>query len=139
MAGTFSVPARRLRSWRPPVSTLASLRSPANPERADAFRPAELVAGEREQVDAQRAHVHRDLADRLDRVGVQTAPRSRARPASSATGWMTPVSLFAVMIDTSATSGPSASRSAAGRHEAVGVDRQDRHGGAAARRAPRPC
>ena len=43
----------------------------AAPERADAFRSVELVRGDREQIDAQRLHVDRDLARRLHRIGMQ--------------------------------------------------------------------
>jgi hypothetical protein len=47
-------------------------------------------------VDAERRDVDRDLARRLHRVALDAhAARARARAAISATGWITPVSLFA--------------------------------------------
>ncbi len=43
---------------------------PLHVERADAFRRVDLVARDREQVDAERANVDGDLPDRLRSVGV---------------------------------------------------------------------
>ena len=48
-------------------------------ERAHALRAVELVRAEREQVDAERAHVERQLADGLRRVAVQAARRAPGR------------------------------------------------------------
>ena len=45
-------------------------RAALDPERARALRPVELVRRERQQIDAERAHVDRNLADRLHGVGV---------------------------------------------------------------------
>ena len=43
----------------------------AQPQRADAFRSVELVRRDRQQIDAQRLHVDRNLAGGLHRVGVK--------------------------------------------------------------------
>ncbi|KOT06413.1 hypothetical protein DM77_1168 [Burkholderia mallei] len=43
----------------------------SNVERADALRRVELVTGDRQQIDAERIDVGRDLADRLGRVRVK--------------------------------------------------------------------
>ena len=85
---TFSVPARRLRSCLPPVRIARDARAALDPQRAGALRAVELVRRERQQVDAERAHVHRNLADRLHGVGVkQRAARVRdAAPARRSAG-----------------------------------------------------
>ena len=109
MPATFSVPARRLRSCLPPVSGGMQPDAPADPQRADALRAVELVRRDREQVHAERLDVDRDLARRLHRVGVeQRAARRGPVAASSAIGWMVPISLLACMTDTSAVSSVSA-------------------------------
>ena len=43
-------------------------------ERADALRGVELVSGDRQEVDAERRHVDRHLAERLRRVGMDQRP-----------------------------------------------------------------
>ena len=48
--------------------------APAHIERRRPERPAELVAGQREQVHAERGNVHRQLADGLHRVGMAARP-----------------------------------------------------------------
>jgi hypothetical protein len=45
--------------------------APARIERTDALRRVELMAGDRQQVDAERVDSGRDLADRLRRVRVE--------------------------------------------------------------------
>ena len=109
MPATFSVPARRLRSCLPPVSSGMQSHAAPDPQRADALRSVELVRRDRQQVHAERLDVDRDLAGGLHGVGVkQRAARSRAIAASSAIGWMVPISLLACMTDTSAVSSVSA-------------------------------
>jgi len=50
-------------------------RASLDPQGAGPFGPVELVRRQRQQVDAERAHVHGNLADRLNGVGVdQHAP-----------------------------------------------------------------
>ena len=67
---TFSVPARRLRSCLPPVRSGCS-RVPRLTQSAPApLGPPNLCAESDEQIDAERAHGHRNLADRLHGVGV---------------------------------------------------------------------
>ena len=46
-------------------------RAALDPERAGALRAVELVRRERQQIDAERAHVDRNLRDRLHGVGVK--------------------------------------------------------------------
>ena len=52
-----------------------------HPKRADACRPAELVGGERQEVDAERVHVDRQTAGALHGVAVQAdaPPAKRGR------------------------------------------------------------
>ena len=72
--GTFSVPARRFRSCLPPLRN-GDRRTPRfDPQRADALRTVELVRRDGEQIDAERAHVHRNLARALHGVGVEQRP-----------------------------------------------------------------
>ena len=90
MPATFSVPARRLRSCRPPVDRAAAAARPRRIHSApDALRAVELVRRDRQQVDAERLDVDRDLAGGLHRVGVEqrAAARARARRARRSAGW----------------------------------------------------
>ena len=62
-------------------------RAALDPQRAGALRAVELVRRQRQQIDAERADVDRDLADRLHRVGVHQRAalvRDRARVRRSA-------------------------------------------------------
>ena len=43
---------------------------PPDVERADPFRRVELMTGNRQQIDAERVHIDRHLADRLRRIGM---------------------------------------------------------------------
>ena len=53
-------------------------RAGAHVQRADSLRPAEFVRGHGQKIDAQRAHVDRDMPDRLHGVRVHgNAPRMR--------------------------------------------------------------
>ena len=80
MPATFSVPARRLRSCRPPVMKGTS-RTPRRIQRAPvALRAVELVRGQRQQIDAERPHIQRHLPGGLHRIGVhEGATRVRGR------------------------------------------------------------
>ena len=93
---------QRLQRRTPPVA-------PPHDERADALRPVDLVRAHADEIDAR-------MAERLDlpgkalrgidvQVGV-SVPSSRS--ATSATGWMTPVSLLTCIMLTSSVSGRSA-------------------------------
>ena len=64
------MPARRPRSWPPPVwgPQLCPL---ADVEQADPFRAVKLVRGQRQQVHVQHLHVQRKIAAGLHRVGVE--------------------------------------------------------------------
>ena len=68
MDATFSVPARRPRSWPALEHERRERRAPADVERTNAFRTVELVAGQREQVDRQRTNVDPHLSDLRDRL-----------------------------------------------------------------------
>jgi hypothetical protein len=78
----------------------------AHEQRADPFRPVQLVRGQRHRVGAERREIERQLADQLRRVDVQQRAAACASAFTSAIGISTPVSLFAAITDTSATSGP---------------------------------
>ena len=111
---TFSVPARRLRSWRATRQQRQHAEPASNPERANTLRSVELVRRHRQHVDAERLDVHRDLASRLNGIGVkQRAAVVRDARASSAIGWIVPISLLACITETRAVSSASASRSIA--------------------------
>ena len=56
------------------VEKAGRLDAGAHVERAHALGRVELVAGEAQEVDAQLAHVHPDLAGRLRRVRVHQDP-----------------------------------------------------------------
>ena len=127
MPATFSVPARRLRSCLPPVIGGCS-RTPRRIQSApDALRSVELVRRERQQIDAERLDVDRDLAGRLHGVGVEqrAARLGDARQLARRAGSV-PISLLACITDTSAVSSVRAARSASGDDDAALVDRQQR-------------
>ena len=74
------VPARRFRSCLPPVRIAADARAALDPERARPLGPVELVRRERQQIDAERPRVDRNLRHRLHGVGVEErAARVRER------------------------------------------------------------
>ena len=50
-------------------------------ERADALRPVDLVAGDRQQVDLHRLDIERDLAEGLRRIGVEQHAAGAAQRA----------------------------------------------------------
>jgi hypothetical protein len=74
MAGTFSVPERRPRSWPPPDALV-------DDQRTGALGTADLVRRQRHGMDAvavELAEIERDLAEGLHRIGVEPgAARSR--------------------------------------------------------------
>ena len=84
-----------------------------------ALRAVKFVRGE----TAPRPHFarsRRDLAKRLHHVAVQEhAAFAANRAAISSIGWSTPVSLFAVMIETSVVSGRMAALNCSGSIEPV--------------------
>ncbi len=93
MAGTFSKPARRARSWSPPTSRGRSRRPRAHEQRADAGRPAHLVGAHRQQVGAEVVEVDRHVAGRPGRRRRGRARRGRGSAATtSATGCRVPTS-----------------------------------------------
>ena len=81
MAGTFSRPARRARSWSPPTSSGRS-RSPRRTSSAPTpGGPAELVGADRQQVGAEVAEVDRHVPGGLGGVDVhEHAPLAARRP-----------------------------------------------------------
>ena len=65
----------------------------AHPQRADALGPVDLVRRQRDQVAGVERQRH--AAEALDRVAEEQArPAPWASAASSATGWITPISLL---------------------------------------------
>ena len=60
----------------------------------------------REKVDPEAASIHRDFAGGLYGISMERELRGRAQSRqSSRIGWMTPISLLACIIETSAVSG----------------------------------
>ena len=105
IAGTFSVPARRLRSCRPPVMCGIS-RTPRRIHSAPMpFGPPNLCAGER-RADRRRASgpTPESCRPTARRRCERRAPCARAIAASSAIGWIVPTSLLACITETSAVS-----------------------------------
>ena len=90
-------------------------RALAHVERAHALGGVELVAAHAVEVDAQRLHVHRDLAQRLHAIHVQRHA-GLARRCARFRRWAArfPVSLLACMMETSTVSGRSARRTSSG-------------------------
>ncbi len=72
----------------------------SNVESADAFWPVKLVSGDRHYVDVLLVHVDRNLADGLNRVGVEDYPALATQLANFCDGLNTPISLLAAMIVT---------------------------------------
>ena len=72
---TFSVPARRSRSWCPPAGERRERHAPPQIDRAHALGPVKLVRRQRQRVDAQRVDVDVELSGRLHRVGVKQRAR----------------------------------------------------------------
>ena len=88
MAGTFSMPARRARSWSPPTQQRVEAQAPAHEQRADARRPAELVGADRQQVGAERRRSRSGTWPAAWAASTCTStPRSRQAATTSATGW----------------------------------------------------
>jgi len=93
-------------------SAVALLRAAAHPrpqarpaldvEDADALGPVDLVAGEGEEVHVETATSMGILPAACTASQCTRAPRARAVRTTSATGWMTPVSLLASITATSA-------------------------------------
>ena len=105
IAATFSVPGRRSFSCAPPNMDRLDRQSGAQEKKAGAFRSVKFVRGEtgRRSTRPDNRSVASSLPERLHHVAVQQdTPRSRQISEISRIGWITPVSLFAVMIETSA-------------------------------------
>ena len=130
MPGTFSVPERRPFSCPPPSIWQRELDPrllAPDEQRARALRAVVLVPGEREQVDAHRVDVDRDLARRLRRVGVeQRAALARRCAPISASGCSTPISLFAAITETSTVLSVIAARSSSRSTKPSRVDAEQR-------------
>src|SRR5205807_1874756 len=65
-----------------PVQAWLQLDSTPDIQDPDAFRCVELVAGDRQQIDAQLVDVNADLAHRLSGVGVQEDAAFLAQPGN---------------------------------------------------------
>ena len=128
IAGTFSVPGRSPRSWPPPWRSgsrrtrgLAS----AHEEEPDALRPVELVAGDREEIDAVALDVEGELADGLGGVAVEEdAPSSAQSAPISRIGWTCRSRCSPPSRRRASVSGRSAARRRPGGRSPVGVDRR---------------
>ena len=132
MPATFCVPLRRSRSCPPPISSGSNADAVASDQHADALRPAELVRGQRQQVDVRRD-------GRAGRASTPPAPRRCARTAlGCARGGprrrprrrsvIVPTSLLTAMTDTTDDVGV----------ERVGQLRRDRSRPAASTPTTRP-
>ena len=113
-AGTFSVPARRLRSCLPPVS-IGCIRVPRLIHSAPApFGPLNLCAdSDSKSIPSARTSTGIFPTDWTASV-CMSAPCWCAIAASSAIGWMVPISLFACITETSAVSFVTSSRRRSG-------------------------
>ena len=111
---TFSVPARRLRSCEPPWTRAFMPGAALHVERSDTLGPVELVGRQGQGIDAEGVDVDGDLARRPGRRrSGRGAPGGARSPTTSATGWITPVSLLASINATRAVvSSTRAARSA---------------------------
>ena len=105
MPATFSVPARRLRSWRPPV-TNGSSRTPRRIHRAPVpLGPSNLCAESDSRSTPSARDVDRASCRPSARRRCGTARRARGRPRRcAATGCTVPISLLACITETSAVS-----------------------------------
>ena len=106
---TFSVPGRMPYCWPPPWM-IASTALRSRTMRAPMPLGAPILWPESvSRVQGRSATDTRQLAERLHRVGVEDhAGRRGSGRAISATGWITPTSLFTHMIETSAGRSASA-------------------------------
>ena len=75
MPATFSVPARRRRSWPPPLIRGSTGHAFAEHESADALGSADLVRRKRHHVGAERGEIERQPAGDLNRIGMQNTAR----------------------------------------------------------------
>ncbi len=137
MAGTFSVPARRLRSWRPPVTRWPSSCRGESRGRPTPFGPAELVRRSA-RADRRRAPARPPGSCRPPgrRRCATSAPCSRASAASSRDRLDDAGLVVGQHDDTSATSASERVASAAGDTTPLASTGRIVDGGAAARRAP---
>jgi hypothetical protein len=90
-------------------------------QRADALGAVGLVRRQRHQVDRQRRQVDRHLAGGLRRVHVQQHALGAAEAPMAAMSWITPISLFTNITDTSTVSGRSAAANVVQVEQAVGL------------------
>ena len=85
----------------PPAMKRQQAQAPSHPEGAHALGPVELVGRQREEIDPQRLHVHRDLAGGLHGIGVDHGAAGPGQTGElETTGWIVPISLFACMSET---------------------------------------
>ena len=140
MPGTFSVPARRSRSWCPPASSGAGIEPAPHPDRPHALGAAQLVRRQRQRVDPQRPHVDGHAAQPPGRRRCEPArPRGRGRAAASAaTGYRLPSSWLTSARVTSAASARTTSASASGSMR-PSASAGDPRGGTVRRARPPPA
>ena len=89
-------------------------RSPSNIQDARALRRVHLVSRDAQQIAADGLDVDIDLAGRLHRVGMEPDVGLLRDAADLFTGWITPVSLFAIITLISLVFGRSARRTSSG-------------------------
>ena len=100
-------------------------RPAAHEQRADALRPVELVAGERQQVDASAVTSSGILPAACAASVWNSAPAPAPAPPRAAMSCTTPVSLFTAITLTSSVGTASAARSTVGVEQPVGPHRQE--------------
>ena len=71
MPATFSVPARRRRSWPPPLIRGSTDGTLTEHQSADALWPPDLVRRKRHHVGAKRGEYQRQPASHLNRIAMQ--------------------------------------------------------------------
>ena len=120
---TFSVPDAASALLAAAVQHRLERDAAAHDERADALRRADLVAGERERVDAELVERERQPAGRLHGVGVDERARRVGDRGELGDRLHGADLVVGVLHRTSVVSGRMTRASAVGVHEAARVDR----------------
>ena len=110
IAARFSVPPRRSFSWAPPCCVGCGSRGERMNSAPAPLGPWNLCAQTETRSASNWSMSRKGSLPKAWTASVwKGTPRSRQRRPMAATGWTVPVSLFAVMTETSAVSGRSAS------------------------------
>ena len=110
MPATFSVPARRLRSWAPPRTSGASGVPRRTYRQPTPFGPYSLCAESVSRSTSSARTSSGILPPACTASQWTSAPRSCASRAASGTGWSTPVSLLASITETTVAESASFAR-----------------------------